>query len=85
MLNNNCLSNTITSAVWAWYSIRVYLGSMIVLAAGSLAAIWLRKVVDPILLALMIQYLLTLQELCTEGMNEYGGLERKMVCIQRLF
>ena len=54
MLNNNCLSNTITSGVWAWYAIRVDLLSMIVLASGSFSAIWLRTSVDPVLLALMI-------------------------------
>jgi len=85
MLDNNCLSNTITSAVWAWYAIRVELLSMLVLAAGCFAAIWFRTTVDPVLLALMLQYLLTLQDMCNWGLYSIGEIERKMVCIQRLF
>ena len=54
MLNNNCLSNTITTAVWEWYAIRVDLLSMLVLASGCFGAIWLRASVDPVLLALML-------------------------------
>lgn len=81
MLDANCLSNAIICAVWGWYAIRVDLLSVFVLAAGSFAAIWLRGSVDPVLLSLMLQYLLTLQQYCYWGLMMFGEIERKMICV----
>ena len=58
MLNRNCLSNSITTAVWSWYSIRVDLLSMLVLSAGCSCCIFLKSNIKPVLLSLMLQYLL---------------------------
>ena len=37
------------------------------------------------LLALLIQYLLTLQQMCNYSLYNFGEIERQMVCVQRLF
>jgi ATP-binding cassette, subfamily C (CFTR/MRP), member 1 len=38
-----------------------------------------------VLLALLIQYLLTLQQMCNYSLYNFGEIERQMVCVQRLF
>jgi|LakMenEpi03Aug12_release.lakeMendotaPanAssembly.Ray.scaffolds.fasta_scaffold246247_4 hypothetical protein len=81
MLNRNCLSNSITTAVWAWYSIRVDMLSMLVLTAGCFSCIWLKSEISPVLLGLALQYLLTLQDMCNYGLESFGEIERKMICI----
>ena len=85
MLNDNNLTNAVTKAVWAWYAIRINLLSMMVLAAGSFGTIYLRDSVDPVFLTLALQYLLNLQLMCSLGLLWFGELERKMICIQRIF
>lgn len=64
LLNKNCLSNTLTTAIWCWYTIRVDILCALVLLCGSFSAVWLSSSssVDPVLLALMLQYLLSLQD-----------------------
>jgi len=72
MLNVNCLSNSITTAVWSWYAMRQDLLSLLVLASGCFLAIWFRSSIDPVLLGMMLQYLLTLQNMCTWGLWTFG-------------
>lgn len=70
LLNNNCLSNTLSTAIWCWYSIRVDILCALVLVSGGCSAVWLSSSskVDPILLSLMLQYLLSLQDQCNYGL-----------------
>jgi ABC-type multidrug transport system fused ATPase/permease subunit len=42
MLNQNTLSNEITTAVWSWYSIRVDFLSVIVLASGCCLSVYFK-------------------------------------------
>ena len=81
MLNKNTLSNEITTAVWSWYSIRVDLLSVIVLACGCCMSVYFKTQISPVLLALLIQYLLTLQSMCNYCLYNFGEIERQMVCV----
>ena len=72
LLQTKVLAESITWGMWSWYSLWCILLSALVLLAGSLSAIWLRASVDPILLALMLQYLLSLQWKCIGCVGSYG-------------
>ena len=85
LINKTTTANQITCGVFGWYSLRLDLLTIVVLAAGCAAAIVLRGQVEAILLSMMLQYLLTLQTYLKSTMNSFGEIQRKMVAVQRLW
>ena len=85
LINRATIANQITNGVFGWYSMRLDLLSSTILAAGCVASILLRDQVNPVLLSLMLQYLLTLQLYCQWCLHNFGEIERKMVSVQRLY
>ena len=79
------VANLVNMGVWGWYSIRLVCLTMSVLLSGCVVCIVLRGDVDSIQLAMMLQYLLTLQGYCVYMLYFYGEVERKMVSVQRLY
>lgn len=84
MINKQAVSQVVTMGVWGWYSMRLIFLSIILLVAGCVTCCLLRNQIDPVLLSMMLQYLLTLQGFCLYMLYFYGEIERKMVSVQRL-
>ena len=84
MINKQAVANLVTMGVWGWYSVRLIFLSITVLMAGCAVCCLFRGKIDPVLLAMMLQYLLTLQSYCLYMLYFYGEIERKMVSVQRL-
>ena len=84
MINRQAIANAVTMGVWGWYSVRLIILQTIVLIAGCAVCILFRTRVNPVLLSMMLQYLLTLQGYCLYMLYFYGEIERKMVSVQRL-
>ena len=81
MINKQAVANAVTMGVWGWYSIRLIFLSIVVLVAGCAVCCLFRGKVDPVLLSMMLQYLLTLQSYCLYMLYFYGEIERKMVSV----
>ena len=84
LVNKTTNANEITTGVLGWYSLRLDLLTPLILIAGCAACIVLRGTANPFLLAMMLQYLLTLQAYLKYSMASCGEIERKMVSTQRL-
>ena len=85
MINKTTTANQVTCGVFGWYSLRLDILTIIVLAAGCSSAILLRGKVEAVLLSMMLQYLLTLQTYLKSTMSSFGEIMRKMVAVQRLW
>ena len=81
MMNRDLLANNVIIGVFAWFNVRLLLLSSFVLMAGCASCIVLRTSIDPVLLSLMLQYLLTLQTYSMFAMFFVGEVERQMVSV----
>jgi len=84
LLNKNNLAQQINMGVWSWYAIRMDLISTLFIATSSFFCVFYRNKTDPVLLGLMIQYSLTLPNLCIYILYQIGEIERQMISAQRL-
>ena len=86
MINKTTTANQITCGVFGWYSLRLDILTVFVLASGCAACILLRgSGISPVKLGMMLQYLLSLQTMLKSTMSSFGEIQRKMVAVQRLF
>lgn len=69
------------TAVWSWYCIRMDLLSSLVMASGCAFCIVGKEKFDPVLLALFLRYVLTLQTYCVWTLYCYGSIEQQMVSV----
>ena len=76
LMNRDIVANQIIMGVFCWFGIRLEFLSCIVMIAGCASCIFLRTEIDPVLLSLMLQYMLTLQTYCTNAMYFVGEIER---------
>jgi hypothetical protein len=60
---------------WEWYCIRMDLASTLVVGSACAFCILNRGNIDPVLLALMLKYVLTLQQYCVWTLYCYGNVE----------
>jgi ABC-type multidrug transport system fused ATPase/permease subunit len=61
LVNKNTLANQISMGIWNWYSMRIDVITTFILAAACAFCVLYRTHTDPVLLALMLQYTLSLQ------------------------
>ncbi len=83
LVNSNILVNQLSAGCWEWYCIRMDLLSTLVIGSGCAFCIVGRKNIDPVLLALLLRYILTLQTYCVWTLYCYGNIEQQMVSVQR--
>jgi len=69
------------TAVWSWYCVRMDLLSSVVMASGCAFCVVGREKLDPVLLALLLRYILTLQQYCVWTLYCYGSIEQQMVSV----
>lgn len=68
---------------WEWYCIRMDLTSTLVVGSACGFCVLNRGHIDPVLLALLLRYILTLQQYCVWTLYCYGNIEQQMVSVQR--
>jgi len=69
------------TAVWSWYCIRMDLLTTLVMASGCTFCVVGKEKLDPVLLALLLRYILTLQTYCVWTLYCYGSIEQQMVSV----
>jgi ABC-type multidrug transport system fused ATPase/permease subunit len=75
--------NQMCVGCWEWYCIRMDLVSTLVVASACGLCIYGRNHINPVLLALLLRYILTLQTYCIWTLYCYGNIEQQMVSVQR--
>ena len=75
LVNNNVLVNQLGAGCWEWYCIRMDLLSTLVIGSACGFCIYGRTRIDPVLLALLLRYILTLQTYCVWTLYCYGNIE----------
>lgn len=68
---------------WEWYCIRMDLASVVVIGTACAFCILNRSDVEPVLLALMLRYIVTLQQYSVWSLNQFGQIEQLLVSVQR--
>ena len=83
LINKNTLANYMCCGCWEWYCIRMDFISTIVVGTATAFCILGRTKIDPVLLALLLRYILTLQVFCIWTLYCNGMVEQQMVSVQR--
>lgn len=83
LVNTNTLVNQVCVGAWEWYCIRMDLTSTLVVGSACGFCVLNRDKIDPVMLALLLRYILTLQQYCVWTLYCYGNIEQQMVSVQR--
>jgi len=84
LLNRNIVASHTLYSILVWFSLRIDLLTVIVLVFSCTFAIMVRNYADSIFLAMMLSYILTMQQQLLFTIRLLGGIEGKMVCMDRI-
>jgi len=76
LVNTNTMVNQMCVGCWEWYCIRMDLISTLVVGSACGFCVVGRAHIDPVLLALLLRYILTLQTYCVWTLYCYGNIEQ---------
>lgn len=83
LLNHNILAWQFYVGVWNWFSLRVNLISVLLMASSTLVCIQFRFEEDPVMIGMTLSYILQLQDFMVFLLWSLGDLEKSLVSVQR--
>jgi ATP-binding cassette subfamily C (CFTR/MRP) protein 1 len=84
-INNLILCHQVSLGTYTWYSTQMNMISVVVLAFSTISCIILKDKINPVVLAMVFQYVLKLHGCMIGLFHCSGNLEGMMVGIQRCF